>query len=52
VIDQDCQLERFQALKLKVFQLKDQTEEYNQVSPIGSSSTIRTQVELFGPKLE
>jgi hypothetical protein len=38
VIDQDCQLERFQALKLKVFQLKDQTEEYNQLLRQNQSS--------------
>jgi hypothetical protein len=52
VTDQDCQLVRFQALKVKVFQLKDQLEAENQVNQVGKISVIIVQVEVFGPRLE
>ena len=52
VTDQDCQLTRFQALKVKVLPEKVQLEAENQVNQAGKISVIIVQVELLGPKLE
>jgi lipopolysaccharide export system protein LptC len=52
VTDQDCQLTRFQALKVKVLPEKDQVEAENQVNQVGKISVIIVQVEVLGPRLE
>jgi hypothetical protein len=48
VIDQDCQLARFQALKVKVLPEKDQVEADIQVNQFGIISVITTFVHVSG----
>jgi hypothetical protein len=52
VMDQVCHEFKLPALKVKIFQLNDQTDEDKFIRDEGSVSVIIVQVEVLGPKLE